>query len=100
MKAVSLDSPRVRFNWGFHDGTHDKSRKRNRTHITQGKLFCLPQWDKAYCAGYAAGQACDISAGRPDSSDAAWLTYQGEETEKREARKALRDMRPERSFRC
>lgn len=95
-QALSLSSPRVRFNWGFHDATADRThaRKRDRRTIRQGDLFCLPLWDKAYCEGYAAGWECDLSAGRPESSDAAWRENQSAKVTAREGRQALRDARP------
>lgn len=91
---LTLSSPRIRFNWGFHDATADKLRKRNRIDIPQGKLFCLPRHDKPYCAGYFAGQRADISQGKPESSEPAWREHKGEIEEKRTERARIRDMRP------
>ena len=78
-KNHSLNSPRVRFNWGFHDATHDRQTGfRDRRAIPIGELFCLPvdsPLGRAYADGYAAGQRCDMSRGRPETSDAAWAEY-------------------------
>lgn len=92
---LSLYSPRIRFNWGFHDATADReAKRRNRQHVPQGTLFCLPKADKAYCAGYVSGQSADLSNGRPESSEPAWLEYKGEQAKEREKRAFLRDARP------
>ena len=76
---ISLASPRVRFNWGFHDATCDVSRGR-RVRDVSGHS-CRP-----YAAGYLAGRttmaglmvaaaAAGTSAERPESSEPAWLEY-------------------------
>ena len=70
--------PRLRFNWGFHDATADKSRAHDRRAIPQGQDFCLPLFDPVYCAGYEAGQRELLTCGRPESSEAAWLCYQAD----------------------
>ena len=70
-------SDRIRFNWGFHDATHDKSMGRNRQLIPEGELFCLPD-DSAYCAGYDAGQRETLATGRPESSQPAWICHQAD----------------------
>lgn len=80
MKHLTLDSPRVRFNWGFHDATHDREMgRRDRRYRCAGTLFCLPQGkdaaSKAYRAGYEAGRQADVSNGRPESSESAWLDF-------------------------
>lgn len=76
---LSPNSPRVRFNWGFHDATLDRQTGfRDRRAIPIGDLSCLPvdsSLGRAYAAGYAAGQRCDMSRGRPETSDAAWAEY-------------------------
>ena len=69
-KLTDLDAPRIRFNWGFHDGTHDAVTDYQRKADT---LDCQPQ---AYQAGYAAGQAEVKRTGtRPDDSGAAWKAF-------------------------
>lgn len=76
MKYESLNSPRIHFNWGFHDGQHDAERGTMRTY---GKhLFCLPKHDPAYCDGYKAGHLEYRLAGkRNETSDAAWSDHRG-----------------------
>lgn len=62
--------PRVRFNWGFHDGSADAERGRD------------PQWkpeahhDPRYVAGYYFGRdAYRRHGARPESSDEGWAIY-------------------------
>ncbi len=108
MKALSLDAPRIRFNSGFHDGASDRLRGYpNRMYITGkpgqlGRSNPLPKGDgfKHYRAGYSYGQQCELNKPHPESSEPAWLEYMAEHAKAREQRKTLRDMRPERSFRC
>lgn len=58
-------TPRIRFNWGFHDGTAEAERGSVRN--------VSSHFDKAYAAGYDAGVAAFRETGtRPESSDAAW----------------------------
>jgi hypothetical protein len=60
-----LDSPRVRFNWGFHDATAEAARGRVRD--------VSRHFDRTYAAGYAAGvRAMQGTTARPESSDSAW----------------------------
>ena len=69
-------SPRVRFNWGFHDATADVCAGRPARDMTSH--FCRP-----YAAGYLAGTAAMVDdAGlpgegvvRPESSEPAWLAH-------------------------
>ena len=66
---VTLDSPRVRFNWGFHDATCDISRGRKARDVAGH--FCRP-----YAAGYLAGlQAMAETSERPETSEPAWLAH-------------------------
>jgi hypothetical protein len=69
--------PRVRFNWGFHDATRERkdgyTRRLSETiHSTE---FVGRSRDPLYYAGYEAGLAADMSAGRPESSEPAWLAF-------------------------
>ena len=65
----SLNSPRVRFNWGFHDATCDISRGRQARDVSGH--FCRP-----YAAGYLAGvQAMIGRTERPETSGPAWLAH-------------------------
>jgi len=77
---ISLDSPRVRFNWGFHNATADEAAGRPARDMSSH--FCRP-----YAAGYLAGRttmaglmtaaaAAGTSAERPESSEPAWLEHQ------------------------
>ena len=76
-------SPRVRFNWGFHDATADVCAGRPARDMTSH--FCRP-----YAAGYLAGQLemlCIMGTSassehreisdpqRPQSSEPAWLQH-------------------------
>ena len=81
----SLDNPRVRFNWGFHDATHDaeqnwtdrrtiKAGERDRT--GRAGLDRTTPLGKAYAMGYDAGQKAMVNTKtRPDSSEPAWRAY-------------------------
>lgn len=82
MKTRSLKSPRIQFNFGFHDGTQSKEMNwPDRRAITSfGKRFApLPAGREYadYRAGYSAGRETDISNGRPETSDLAWKQYKG-----------------------
>jgi len=61
-----LCAPRIRFNWGFHDGTAEAQR---------GSLRDVTfHFDKVYAEGYRAGIEAFCATGtRPESSEAAWL---------------------------
>lgn len=72
-------SDRVRFNWGFHDATHDAELGHvDRASLTSplGAIQPLPagdQW-RAYREGYVAGRAEYARTGsRPASSEPAWI---------------------------
>lgn len=88
MKTKFTDAtPRVRFNWGFWDGQAD--RKANRRAI----------WDKGakhvddiYEAGYRAGQQQDS---HPTSSQDAWDAYQKTKVAARNAKRELKQARPQ-----
>ena len=58
---------------------------RDRRTIPPGELFCLrtvTALDRAYASGYDAGQRCDMSNGRPKTSDVAWAEYLGRSHER------------------
>ena len=60
---------RVRFNWGFHDGSRDAQDARVRD--------MAGHYDPEYAAGYVRGVAAFEAEGqRPALSDAAWTAYQ------------------------
>lgn len=57
--------PRVRFNWGFHDGTCDAQWSSERD--------VSNHFDFVYAEGYRAGiKAFSDTGVRPESSDSAW----------------------------
>lgn len=78
----SLDNPRVRYNWGFHDATFDVSKGfPNRMTLRPGQKDRLSRCGldnttplgRAYAKGYAAGQKAMLhTTTRPQSSEAAW----------------------------
>lgn len=60
---------RVRFNWGFHDGTGEAERAAVRG--------MEDHQDRAYANGYVRGVLAWKNLGyRPETSDEAWSTYQ------------------------
>ena len=65
--------PRVRFNWGFHDGAGDAEDGREPPWKGKG------HHDPVYVAGYHSGVETYRRLGvRPASSDDAWAIYQAE----------------------
>jgi hypothetical protein len=81
----SLNSPRIRFNWGYHDAVQCVENKWDETgHCFAGNLGkCVtPQhvlefhFDQNYAKGWAFGYR-DAKAGQQkQSSEPAWLTFQ------------------------
>jgi hypothetical protein len=64
---------RVRFNWGFHDGTHSASGA-----VPVRNMHKHP--DNVYAAGYRAGIASFKTLGyRAETSDAAWSEFQDDQ---------------------
>lgn len=64
--ADSLDSPRRRFNWGFHDGTRDASYDEPARDVSKHQ-------DRLYAVAYLRGhQDFTLSGVRAESSDDAW----------------------------
>ena len=57
--TTSLDDPRLRFNWGYHDARLDKSTNRGRRRQGAGDRP-LPEWSAKYRAGYDAGWRSSI----------------------------------------
>lgn len=73
---------RVRFNWGFHDGTAEAERAKVRD--MEGHQ------DRSYVHGYVRGVLAWKNQGyRPESSDDAWSMYQGHPLVSPEAGKLL-----------
>ena len=77
-KTTEKFSDRVRFNWGFHDATHDASMGwPNRLLTIEGPSIARPlPNDPAYCEGYRRGQQSFAALGyRVESSEAAWNEF-------------------------
>ncbi len=73
---------RVRFNWGFHDGTAEAERAKVRDMESNQ--------DRSYAHGYVRGVLAWKNLGyRPESSDEAWSMYQGHPFVSPEAGKVL-----------
>jgi hypothetical protein len=89
---TDLDSPRVRFNWGFHDATMtiEKGWKIRRI-VKVGE--CSPEQineteQKYYAAGYRHGLLeMQFTTTRPESSTFQWLTFLSYQSD--EERKAI-----------
>lgn len=59
-KQAAKFSPRVRFNWGYHDGASDAGRGQAREVVEVGQQsikVVSKEYDAAYFHGYAAGVA-------------------------------------------
>ena len=61
-----LESPRVRFNWGYHDGASDFLNRRRR------KWLNGHPHDKTYGQGYDYGYEDALRGEYSESSEAAW----------------------------
>lgn len=79
-EASSLDQPRVRFNWGYHDAASEARRGKPRTVVASGpqsETAVSPDFNFWYASGYAAGLA-DVAAGTyVDNSEGAWVRFTG-----------------------
>jgi len=64
-----LNTPRVRFNWGFWDGRSDAQAKRRAIWNEGGKKH----FDSIYEVGYWAGRE---QGSDPQSSEPAWRKHQ------------------------
>jgi len=74
----SLDSPRRRFNWGFHDGTRDASYDEPARDVSNHQ-------DRLYAVAYLRGhQEFTLSGVRAESSDEAWQAFKADVTAWRE----------------
>jgi hypothetical protein len=67
--SLSLDSPRIRFNWGYHDGADEFARGCRRDVRVGGGIV------KAYVDGYAAGVADARGGTYAGDSETAWTEY-------------------------
>lgn len=84
MSAPGKFPPRVRFNWGFHDGAGEAQWGRVRD--------VSRHFDSIYADGYRRGvDTWRAARVRPESSEPAWQ----ERLAEGEARRAIRAMRPE-----
>jgi hypothetical protein len=72
--------PRVGFNHGFHDATHDKAngKPRELSDTTHSVTSVSPTFDVMYYEGYRAGLAQDD---RPESSEPTWIAFRSTLTE-------------------
>jgi hypothetical protein len=70
--ADSLNTPRIRFNWGYHDGAFAKERGLlGNGHVADMSAHK----DRIYAAGVSAGRA-DVEHGEyRENSDSAWSAY-------------------------
>jgi hypothetical protein len=73
MRALSLDDPRIRFNWGFHDGAH--ARRDNLKAWGDVEAFSRRHFDRVYGAAYLAGYEAQRAGTYTGNSDAAWQSY-------------------------
>jgi hypothetical protein len=65
----SLDEPRVRFNWGYHDGANDAKAGRQ-------PMWTAPHHDPVYEAGYRKGRShVEVSDTYTGDSSQAWEQY-------------------------
>lgn len=66
-KKHPLDDPRIRFNWGYHDGASDVRNNRHKSDEWFRKHF-----DKVYLQGYAAGWRDMQNGEYQENSTRAW----------------------------
>lgn len=72
-----LNSPRITFNFGFHDATADAERGRPNRAYGEGHPMPPAESYPGYEAGYRAGYADFVATGkRADSSEPAWIEHQ------------------------
>ena len=65
---ASLDCPRLRFNWGYHDGANDAQKQRARREVSKHP-------DQVYAVGYHRGfQEASDGVYTNDSSES-WAGY-------------------------
>ena len=73
MSDSSLNDARVRFNWGFHDGTLEAARTADGDPCIRNMQN---HQDSMYAIAYIMGVKFYKEAGfRPPNSDAAWNEY-------------------------
>jgi hypothetical protein len=69
-----LTSPRVRFNFGYHDGAANKRANRQAMWLKcyQGNGSMGSHYDKIYVEGYWQGHEAQAAGQYMESSQAAW----------------------------
>lgn len=67
-RTLSLDSPRIRFNWGFHDGAANHAGRS----YTDAAEFARKHFDREYARGYLAGFEAAQRGESTESSEPAW----------------------------
>ncbi len=64
---ANLEQPRIRFNWGYHDGANES--KRDKTRDVTG------HFDSWYATGYKLGVSDATALAYEGNSDAAWEAF-------------------------
>jgi hypothetical protein len=80
-KDDTLDSPRIRFNWGFHDATFETRHSCRRSLVDYGphdEFHVSRSFNEWYYFGYSAGLAVSKDTQRPETSEPAWIEFLGE----------------------
>lgn len=67
-KHLTLDSSRVRFNWGYHDGASDVEHDR----VTRKRSMMASHFDKIYAQGWEYGVEDAREGVYTGNSDEAW----------------------------
>lgn len=77
-KDDSLNAPRIRFNWGFHDAACE-TRLHIRRSLVDGKTQTVRTvaigFDKWYYYGYSAGMLAVDTGVYANNSDPAWSEF-------------------------
>jgi len=79
-----LNTPRIKFNWGYHDGAteHERGRGRlvtNDTKMTPGKTISRKA-QPFYAQGYEAGRDASIRGEYYNNSEDAWQDFLNQTT--------------------
>jgi hypothetical protein len=81
-KDSGFFSPRVRFNWGFHDAQGAAERNSPKRDVST-------HFDRDYARGYLAGLAAwELSPVRAESSEPAWQAHLVDKAQRKAARNA------------
>lgn len=76
--GAALSSPRIRFNWGFHDAISDRLFGRVRDVVESGPQNILQvskTYDRFFYEGYKIGASLEVTGERPSSSEEAWVQF-------------------------